>query len=397
MRPSSEFLVEGVSSNWFNALNFVLFDLILLSCLFQLTADISGCLNERSIRNAHQCALYVTCPPLLGGGLSGTSPRRSTVLLFIRLLGLVLVLCSNFMVGGGSTMEKVPRNATVLSIGTLDGLDIEQTMRAHMRRMSCQGLTNTTVYFGELRNGTECELDRSVIAPPVEFSKYLTNVSFVVNDCNDTRISLWNQNRSHHVCSNTVMQCAIVRDSSVCQGVVHLSGNLSLVCPMNSLRKGANINTKCQKVWNIAYKSRGWLGGQRISFSNILDLIFASYGAGQQVQEVYVQREIPYTTINKYWLFFMFIKSTVLVSLLLYSLYLRIRGWRPRLNDEAAFLQLIESSSPSSLPDDLPEFVPASPRVYLRRFSRDGRVLVSRHRALHRRNAQLHDRELASC
>ncbi len=83
-------------SNMVNLINFVIFDILLISLVFFLTTEISGRLNYLSLSDGNPRRLEIRCPPILGGGLCSTSRLRMHCLFFLRFLAFVLIFASNF-------------------------------------------------------------------------------------------------------------------------------------------------------------------------------------------------------------------------------------------------------------------------------------------------------------
>lgn len=397
MGPLSEVRWNGISSQWFNVVNFIVFDFVLLSVVFHLTTDISGRLNDQTSRDHQHMTLYVTCPPLIGGGLSGTSPGRSNSLLVVRIAAFMLVLGSTLTIGGGSTKRKVQGDTKVLALGPVEGMAAPELMAANMRRTSCQGITNHTIYFGELRDGEHCELDRSLIRMPVQFSKHTTSSHFTVKGC--TKMATFKLRRYAPLmitlqCANAVMQCITVRHITRCHGVVHIGGNLSYVCTLDHIHEGVNRNQMCQQVWNLAHENTSWVDAFQIGQSTIHDLIFTAYGASEETRRVLHWEEENYTTLSKLWFLLLAVKCITVTVLMLVSCHLRAGGFVPVFHDENGLLTLLHQSIHSDGFAASRDARTESPTVYLYSSgASSNHVEISPNPVQRRRNQRQHEAE----
>lgn len=58
-----------IPSNSATIVNFIVFDVALISLVYLLTEDVVGRMNDRTLRDGKPHRLYILCPPVLGGGL----------------------------------------------------------------------------------------------------------------------------------------------------------------------------------------------------------------------------------------------------------------------------------------------------------------------------------------
>ncbi len=341
-----------VSSNLANALNFLLFDIFLLSVIFHLTADVSGRLNDASLRAGHQQRLHISCPPLIGGGLSGTSFWRALLLMGLRVLAFAIVFATNLTITGSSVPVIARRNATVAALGSLENMTHAEYISAKMLRESCVGTTNTSVYYGELRDGKICNTDLSLISTPVYFSKRHVNATFNVTGCAWTT-TLSNPGVQHYSvarCKNALLQCSTQQKRADgtkprrCRGIVHVNHNMSFVCQLGNMDEGVNPNSTCFRAYNLAFMSEFWLEGVKFGFPWIFDIIDATYGAGREVRTVQYFKNHLQTKISPLWFVAFALKVTFVLALLCTSLVLRRSGYHCRVHDERQLSNLLREN-----------------------------------------------------
>ncbi len=221
----------GVSSNWVNSFNFIVFDVVLISLVYYLTADVMGRLNDSALRDGKPRSLFITCPPMVGGGLCTTHRLRAFLLLFTRFIGLGLILIANLAIRGRDKDEIYTAEETVLTHGSVSNFTEDQFLDAVVLRSGCQGNRApdpsknegnwSVVFYGELRgeNSDECVTNPALIsAAPIEFSSGLTWMNISTGKPGEKCDARWRTMRNRTVaeffCSRATLSCVFDEETN---------------------------------------------------------------------------------------------------------------------------------------------------------------------------------------
>ncbi len=169
---SSEAVAVAVSSLVLNSVNFLLFDLLLAAAVYYLTADVAGLVNSISALKGKGEAIALYSPAFFGVGVGITCTRKHVfyVLAFLRIVSVLFIFISSMSFIGGTQCVVAEKEANVVWLGNFSTHEDAGTLqRRALLRQSCQGQTNSTLYYGELRDDGFCELDLSRIGRTVHF------------------------------------------------------------------------------------------------------------------------------------------------------------------------------------------------------------------------------------
>lgn len=115
-----------IPPTYLNVLNFLVFDIILILLVYLLSSDVMQRLNDMALRDGKLHRLFITYPPVLGGGLCSTNRLRAQLLLLARLLGLGLILASGLAVKGEARAEPFLASRNVLTHGNASFIKDEE-------------------------------------------------------------------------------------------------------------------------------------------------------------------------------------------------------------------------------------------------------------------------------
>eukprot|EP00171_Calliarthron_tuberculosum_P009474 IDg9474t1 len=163
-------LIANISSDAFNALNFVLFDLFFAAAIHYLTSEVSGLLNCYSAVKTAKATVLMRKIPLVGPGITCTKHSVFYTLSAIRFLSWILVFLTTFFSSGKSfpATRQVMANVSILGEFGPNQRETSLSRRATMR-LGCMGRKDNYTYYGEIRNRTNCELNLGMIPEPIKF------------------------------------------------------------------------------------------------------------------------------------------------------------------------------------------------------------------------------------
>lgn len=375
-----KFLTVQLSSAVFNVLNFLLFDIILASIVFWLTADIAGLVNSASALQQLDNQLHAYNPPLVGVGLTCTRRRVFRVLALIRAIAMLGVLATNFLIEGASCgrLTNVERNVLVRAdINPFENLGKVRDFA--LRRRSCMGRTDTEVYYGELHVGERCELDRALITTPiVYFGLDFVNrtIELPKNPCEFYTDDNATQHMHRYTCEGLgVIGCEVDTNYNsipeTCVGVVladdhrsNKTGKIEYMCEGEGLLPFPNRTTdqvRCRMARNALTNDTSWVPLVNNKAKTLRDTIDAVYGAGVQKTSVRVVGTKPSETIevaqlDSLYFWVLGAKLLLIVLLIVIDVSMRARGLVPAANNEFGLGSLLTQAAraPRVGEDDLP-------------------------------------------
>ena len=375
VQQSDKYVTVEMSSAYFNVFNFILFDIVLASLLFYLTAEIAGLVNAASALQESGNRLHAYNPPLVGVGLCTTRRNVFRVLAGTRALAMLGVLATNFLIEGISC-ERV-RNVVqdVVMPGKIDmntpQVDIR---RLALRRRGCQGRFQDLVYYGELRLGQRCELRRPLITTPiVYFGLKFVNRTIVLpkNGCRFYTDRRAYKHIHQYSCDGLGTIACLINSSTnasfplTCEGVVLADdvrtpgkGKVAYLCSGDALfpnyfglKRSTNI-ARCRMAENVNTTATSWVPLLHNKARTIRDSIDAYYGATQRkitVKVTDVNDRIQVSQVEKSWFYILGIKLFIISLLIAVDLWMRCRGGiSPAANNELGLGSLLAQSAACS-------------------------------------------------
>lgn len=360
-----------VTSTIFNVSNFILFDIILASLVFYLTADIAGLVNSASALQQLGNRLHAYNPPIVGVGLTCTRRNVFRVLAGVRGLAMLAVLATNFLIEGRSIeLERIEQHDVVVP-GVIDP-DTKQidVRRLTLRRRGCQGRKNDEIYYGELRADIqECELRQRLFSfPAVHFGTRFVNrtIDFPADKC--VFSSEGSYSHVHRfVCKGFgVIGCFISRETNrtkldTCEGVVraresddansrrvaHICSGEAMFPGLGNETRGTNM-ARCRLARNLDVDITTWVPLLSGQIRTLRDGIDAVYGAGKRSMKVKVSspdktKEIA--EVDLFWFYILGAKLFAILALIVIDLILRSRGLIRAANDELGLGSLLAQST----------------------------------------------------
>lgn len=351
-------LLVPLPSDVFNVFNFLLFDIVLASLVFYLTADIAGLLNSASALQRIDNRLRAYNPPLVGVGLSSTRRSAFRVLACVRAVTMLLVLATNFLIEGESVDRVTETAADVVVAGRIPpSVNYTEVMGRTLMRRGCQGRTRDSFYYGELRAGGGCELRMKYMrAPTVHFGLKYTRRVVPLRRC---RRSLANRAVFQFVCENGVVACRrtkkidnVVPESDTCRGTVLLrtaSGALE-----THLCSGAGMDPSTRGIKSSCLLARGgihnattWVPFTGMRARTLRDSYDAMYGAGRRRINVLDVKEKGQhvSQVSIAWFYILGVTGLGIVVLTIADVVLRSRGFQRVANDEFGITSLLAQSA----------------------------------------------------
>lgn len=358
-----------ISSNYVNVLNFLVFDAVLISLVYLLTADVMGRLNDSTLRDGQSHRLVVTCPPVLGGGLCSTHRLRALLLLTVRLLGLGLILMTNLTIEGETRNNVVNANVTMVVRGNIaDIADADEFHNNILRRTSCQGNrppakagnegNATIVYYGDIRqvrengaDGLECVTDRSLLTGTVvEFGSELLRRNMTVEEVNmcPARVRTnGNISTAVYQCPSATLSCLFTSsktepDITTCRGIVRHAGE-TYMTEDGSAYPGMKNVTLGTWIKGVDVRDTFWLDGFYYSLTTLKDTIDAAYGARMEKRLVKQAKPEEWTVVNPLWFAALVLKLLLVISLGVTSVSLKQANFRTAINDEQRLAELLST------------------------------------------------------
>lgn len=382
-----------VESNLANAVNFVIFDIILISLVFHLTSDVSGRLNDADLHTGEPRRLFLTSPPVIGGGLCSTRPFRAGVLLFARILGLFLILATNLTITGKSDALVTTKLAEVVVPGSLANFSVEDTETSMLRRAECLGSASTNLsasgelenilFYGEIRNEV-CEVDKELVfRDSVKFSQKLLKYNLSTGSCTRNEERVRNGFRAAlFYCETARVLCLFDEfipervSLRTCRGLVLNNGVTYMADEGTIWPEMPREESEARIVSGIDWRDDRWFDSIfTMSSSTIEDNIHATYGAFVANRTIKVRKEVPKTKISALWFAAFSLKLLIVIILAIFSLHLWRRGFRTVAHDEKRIAELlrrrIEQNDPRlTIRDEL------MPSIYLNADRSNGRLQV---------------------
>lgn len=173
-----------IHSSVANALNYMLFDLVFAISIHILTSDIAGLTNYSTVIRFDEDAIGARKAPFVGTGITCTKRNVFYIVASIRFASWMLIFATTFLLRGISSPLIVKETSNVVSKGTASPFfGSENLVQFRTRRLGCQGRTETTYYYGEIRDG-KCELDTDLLSKPVpHFSLRYQNTTVSIRSC----------------------------------------------------------------------------------------------------------------------------------------------------------------------------------------------------------------------
>lgn len=357
-----------VPSSWANALNFAVFDIILITLAFAFTADVTGRLNDSALRDGRPRQLYFLCPPLIGGGLCGTHAGRVHGMAAVRAAALLFALLSNLCIRGGSAASRVPMYARVLSPGSLRALTSLEFSEALITRAGCQSSAKDgSPVYGELRveigGAIDCVTDPLLLVRPVSFGVSLARVMLDTGRCVRHHRKRWsaapNLTKVNELaelrCARATLACYVLEGAMLnmsCRGLVR-SRDAIYLCE-NGAVVPESLPTKslCRLVRNVNWKDSYWMDAMFFTPMpvSMLDAFHVMNAAGKVTKVVYRRIEKPFTTVKYLWAIVLSLKVALVGGVGVASLVLRRAGMRPVVNDERGLAELLRNGIDAATP-----------------------------------------------
>lgn len=349
-----------VPSNWANVANFVLFDVVLVSLAFTLTADVTGRLNDAALRDGTPRTLYLLSPPVVGGGLCGTQCARVRAMAAVRLLVLVLVLLSNVCIRGASVPTRVRARARVLVEGTLRSLDPPSFADALIVRAGCQRSMKNVSFYGDLivdDDGlTRCITDRDLVENAPTFSRQLEQTRLATGPCGlklrerwpgAPRIAPINAIAEMH-CRSATLSCYVYEGqvlNATCRGFVRSKYSTYLCNDGAVFPERPIMGAMCRLVSNVDWKSTAWMDAAFLApFPvSMIDAVHAMYAARTEIRDIYVRVDRQFTTVRQLWALVLAILVLLVSSVAFISIVLRLRGLRAVAHDEHGLAEMLRN------------------------------------------------------
>ncbi len=334
-----------LTSNLVQPLNFVLFDILLISAVYHLTSDIGGRLNDLSLRNGRPQRLLISCPPLIGGGLVSTRRVHVTTLLFIRVVGLALILVSELTIEGNSRDVLRPTQAQVVAPGAILNFTLDDYQRSVIRRTGCLGTVDGRMYYGRIMN-RQCVLDVDRVhkdAVKLDLELVIRNMSLGRIERERVR-----EGRKFPIkefyCENGLMQCEIIRGfllKEACRGVIHYNGT-TYIADNGALWPNMPVEpTEARIIENHDWRDDRWFDAALLDIFPVVDSIHAVYGAANQNLTVNEKVSVNQTDISLFWFVALGAKVFLVLILGVVSFVLWRYGCRVVMNDEQGLTDLV--------------------------------------------------------
>lgn len=354
-----------ISSNYINAANFLVFDVVLISLVYLLTSDIMGRLNDSTLRDGEPHRVTILCPPVLGGGLCTTHQARGWVLLILRLLGLGLILMTNMTIKGKNTVSVIKVNSAVLARGNVSKIkDAEDFAEKTLLRSSCQGGRepakagnegNTTIlYYGEIRGKErKCITNRSLLnlERTVEFSSQILNRTMTTGKqpCMARARTRFGFKVAEYFCPQATLSCLFAPgepepDLESCRGLLEHKGE-TYICEEGSAfpEMYPPELTEARWVKGLHFRDTFWLDGIFFSTNIMKDAIDAGYAMRTEERTVLEEKKLEKTVIDVLWFVALAFKLMLVFALGLTSFFLKRAGFHTVLHDEQRLAQLLST------------------------------------------------------
>lgn len=356
----------AISSNYVNVFNFLVFDVVLISLLYLLTADLMGRLNDVALDDKKPHLLIIASPPVLGGGLCTTYSKRTQILLMLaRLVGIGLILTSNLTIQGGKRFHRVPSEMTVVARGNPSHVtDVEEFSELQIIRSGCQGSrpptekepNSTIVYYGDLRvnhadkNKIECITDRRLLNNDtiVEFATQIDYLNVTTGQgCTSFKSRLKNGVvMGNYRCPHATISCVFfVHDTELtldsCKGLLRHEGQTYMSEEGAVTPDMEKTPSHVQWIKGIDFRDTFWLNN--VFFHNFIlkDILDVAYASRREQRTVLVQRTDDVTFVRQFWFAALALKVLLVAFFGLQSMHLQRKGYYPVVNDEKGLAGLL--------------------------------------------------------
>lgn len=354
-----------LSSDYVNVINFVLFDVLLISLIFFFTTDVSGRLNYLSLLDGSTKSLVVISPPLIGGGLCSTSKLRSGIMLAVRIVGITLIFATAFTIDGKTIEKEGVKLETVRVPGPIpeNMTRVELEAAANLQK-SCQISSQGYIYHGRLSKNGACEADPRFLQGQIRIQAepQLINATLMCEKKlldSDERMDIF-----EYQClkQSSFIQCFLAKNKfypSGCLGIVQTAGAKFLCETFNDMKNDTTSSImswsgQCRKAINLD-RVRDYWRRAALKSSYPFDLLIGAVSILRlEEQEVKYIEKTDITVVHKIWFGFFAAKFALVILLFVFSAWLRVRGVRCILHDEHALMQLlrINISQKSGIPND---------------------------------------------
>ena len=202
----------------FNALEYVVFDLVLAILVHVLTSKLVGLYNCYDALKNHRRSLIRedSRTPLFGAGILCTQKKLFYAIVAVRTLSWILIFGPNLFIRERTEKTIKTINASVTTLGRFSVFDpTEQRRQQLFLRKACVGRTENSSYYGEIRNGS-CQIDRRLFSgPAVEFGLKFEPTFVSINGCRPKNGSL--AKHQSFECNNTATTTTASTTRSIIQ------------------------------------------------------------------------------------------------------------------------------------------------------------------------------------
>lgn len=355
--PVLQDLNLNVSSNWINVINFLIFDIALISSVYFLTSDVMGRLNDAALRDGQPHRLIISSPPVLGGGLCSTHRVRVSLLLMARLLGLVLILATNLTIKGKTEFETKSVQRQVYVLGNVSTFSEDQFEEAVINRTGCLGNRNfslepgrpneTVAYYGEIRD-TGCVTDVSLVRDPISLATDVINENMTTGLCPEYHLRTRNDiAAAEFFCETGTVQCLMslldpqIVDLRTCRAIIQRDNATFIAEEGAPWPEMPFEGTEARLVSGIDFRDRFWLDAIFINQDSIADAIHAAHFAVTASRQVLEQVEREVTLVSPLWFAAFGLKFILVLVLAITSLVLMRAGYRTVAHDEQRLAELL--------------------------------------------------------
>ena len=323
-------------------LNFAIFDIVLISLVFHFSSDVAGRLNDGILRHGSPERLHINSPPVIGGGLVSTRKFHVFLLLFVRIVGLALILASELTLNGVTAQVPHRVTADVMVPGSVRNFTREQYQESVIRRTGCSATYNDSIYYGMVVD-KKCITDVNLVfKDSLKLSTFIINRTigfgaFVHTRRREDVAEIWYE--------RGIMQCRYFEGEIMnksCRGVFR-TDNVTYLSELGAIRPNMTDEpTQARVIDNYDWRDERWLEGVFIeSDINMVDAIHAVYGAAQRNMEVTLNRAESHTLVSVLWLVALICKILIVLALAGAIVLLKWKGYRVVVNDERRLVELL--------------------------------------------------------
>ena len=360
-----------IPSNWTNVINTIVFEFVLLTLVFYLTADVCARLNYLALVDGSIQDLVVVSPPLVGGGLISTSRKRSMFMIVLRGLGVVLIFGSALTIDGESRTEKVYTRKLVRTAADVPfNTTKNQIVEFIEMRMSCTTTENNSLVFGRLDFDGYCETDVLLLESAIRIRNetIMPNISLSSDRCYNETVSraVLRRNKILHMtftCKEGIQKAYFHCYGITCQGLFKLSESKWTFCGgiKNLLHSPQiSVNTRCRGAENLGEIQDRWFDATDVFFIRtrsspsqlasplgnfpIAETIYIISLMGIESRNVPSFKTYDATNIQRMWFLCLTVKLLLVVSLALSSIWLRVKRAKAVLKDDRALVELLHQT-----------------------------------------------------